>query len=304
MQEATIRIGLDRISSILNYAGSDGLLAFLSVETFKYFEDRYASFELMKEHYSLIKNENDWTNAMNKLVEMRLANNLQKHYITISKLNGWKEWAKTHTPKSLEFNGFIIFNMCEFYKRMQRKIDLKDLIYLTIRENVVQDKNYSRGFVKELTGLSSEEQKKIEERHPDLVEVVGNQFVPVSKQTKVDDDKPIFPGVFVPTHFKCKSVTPKFSNCKTIQSGNKVKIKNLNLSYFQVCKRFNNSCKREKVKNPIVIDSSKTFHNAIGNYIHKNDYNLPKLFNNITPENVVVINEKGYVKSLRNSINL
>lgn len=304
MQDATIRIGLDRISSILNYAGTDGLLAFLSVETFKYFEDRYASFELMKKHYSLIKNENDWTKAMDKLVEMKLANNMQKYYITVKKLNNWKEWATTHTPKSLEFNGFIIFNMHEFYKKVHKKVDLKDLIYLTIRENVVKEKTYSRGFVKDLTGLSAEEQKKIEERHPDLVEVVGNQYVPISKETKVDSNKPIFPGEFVPSKFKCKRNSPRFSNCKIIQSGNKVKIKNLNLSYFQVGKRFNNSCKREKVKNPIVIDSSKTFQQSNGNYIHQNDYKLPKLFINIIPENVIVLDEKGYVKSLKNSINL
>lgn len=334
MQNATISLGVDRISSILTYAGTDALLAYLSVETFKHFEDKYCNFNLLG-NFSLIKSEKVWLESMDKLVEMKLATACGNYYITRTTLNDWQEFAKKNTPKSLQFNGFIVFNMTELYKNSDTKTRLKDLIYLTIRENVVKDRNYSREFVKDLTGFDKEAQKRIEERNSDIVEVIGDQFKPISKFDKVDDKKPIFPGHFVPSQLKCIRVSNKNSSCRVIQSGNKVKIKPLNLSYFKVGKRFNDSCKRDEVKSmkgnnescnrgkvvsrkivpknslqwndfDMVIDSSRDFENySDQKLVHKNDRRKSswKNFKTMNYSKIMVLDQNGSLKTLGESIN-
>ena len=152
----------------------------------------------------------------------------------------------------------------------------------------------------------------------------------------MDEKKPIFPGHFVPSQLKCVKVNHKNSNCNVIQHGNKIKIKPLNLSYFKVGKRFNDSCKRDEVKsakginNPcnrgevisrkivpknslqwndfdMVIDSSRDYGNHyVQGFVSKNDRRQSswKKFKSLKFEKIMVLNHNGSLKTLGESINL
>ena len=226
-----IKIDLNVVSSIMNFAGYQGLLNYLSIETYKkVVKDEYVNCTNLAQFSFL--DEETWIKHMDLLVEMELATKNGSKYITRRKLKNWHGFANEKTPDSLTLNGSIVFNMTEIYKK---KNDLKDLLYLSLVENIMKGRSISRSFITKLTGFNKYAQRSIEERYNGtLVEKVTHHMpVTDSEQTINKLEKmPVFYGVISPKHMYCTKTSKDKSNCKVIQQGNKLKIKKLNLSYF------------------------------------------------------------------------
>jgi len=324
IEKDQLKLEVRLVSSILNYAGHKGLLTYLSSEVYKkLIKDEYINYNKISQ-YSFSKHEKEWNHFMDKLVEMDLAVKNGSSYITRTKKKDWSEFCDKETSKCNKFNGHIIFNMTELYKARKRD-DIKDLIYLSIRHSVIGEKSISRQFIKELTGVDKNTQRKIEQRqnetHCDVIE----HHIPISykehKNGKVGDI-PVFTGHVERNSMTCFKSKKKKSNCDVIQLGSKVKVKNLNLCHFLKNKKYINysstnnlsslnksSTKDGEVQHQnveLTLDTSGSYKSyKRDGYISTKDYKKQtwSYFKNSRFHKVAVLDNKGNLSDLRSCLN-
>jgi hypothetical protein len=313
-----IKLDLTLVSSIMNYAGYEGLLNYLSIETYKKnIKDEYLDFSKF-EPYSFF-NQKKWECSMDRLVEMSLVVKNKDHYISRKKNKDWFHFCENKTPMSNSLNGFIVFNLTELYKKRQDK-HLKDYIYLSLVENVLKGKSYSRNFIKKITGIKPQQQRAIEDRHKGTIVLeVQKHHIPVNdneiKNKKVRDI-PVFNGVVSPKHMVCHKTSKNNSNCNVIQLGNKLKIKDQHISYFQIKKTFkkskslNDELKSSEVQDwedfDMVLDTSKKARsNKFKGILSVKDTRRMswKDFHHYDYDRVGVISENGTLVPLRTLLN-
>jgi hypothetical protein len=319
LEKDQVKLDLSLVSSIMNFAGYKGLLGYLSVETYKQVEkDEYLDFHKISQ-FSFEETKENWEEIMDKLVEMKLATKNGQKYITRRKLKDWKVFSSENTNFSNKFNGYIIFNMTELYKCKNNKENLKDLLYLSIHENVIRGKSISRNFIKDLTGIGKNYQKTIEKKYEGTLVEVVDHHIPLNDKEQKLSNKPVFNGVISPKHLFCTKTSKKKSNCKVIQLGNKVKIKKLNLSTFKSkkvkskiikSKFLNESFTNNEVQDwenfDMVIDTSKeSKSNKFKGVLSVNDKRSIswKDFYHYDYENVAVITGNGTFSDIRSSLN-
>jgi hypothetical protein len=183
-----LRLDLSLVSSILNHAGFQGLLNYISLETYKKLvRDEYVNYTKFQA-YSFM-DEKSWVTHMEKLVEMKLAVKTSDHYITRSKLKDWKQFINANMDYCLKFNGYLVFDVAELYK-MKDVTNLKDLIFLSIVREVIKGKSISRKFIRQLTGCDIALQKRIEERNEEIVEKISHH-VPLKEYEGKKIDQPL-----------------------------------------------------------------------------------------------------------------
>jgi hypothetical protein len=233
-----LRLDLSLVSSVMNHAGYKGLLNYMSLEVYKRaIKDEYVNFQKIKD-FSFIKDEKTWYHFMDKLVEMKLAVKNGSSYITKSKKKEWKKFLFENHKHCSKFNGFLHFDMSILHKIYKDNDinEMKDLIYLTIVDKGIIGNSTSRAFRESLTGVSPKSQKQIEKRQLGKLVDVSEHHIPVyhleTKDNKVGDI-PVFNGVTSTKHMVCHKSTNKKSNCKVIQLGNKLKVKDLNFCSFE-----------------------------------------------------------------------
>ena len=254
-----------------------------------------------------MNNKSEWNVFMDKLVEMGLSVKNGEHYITRSKLKSWKKWCSEKMPFVLDLNGYIIYELSFLYKNKNNS-NLRDLIYLSLIENVGRGKSLSRSFIKKFTGLSDQKQRKLENKYKGSLIETEEYHVPLNDKEQKETDKPIFNGVISPKEMKCMKTNKKKSNCKVIQLGNKTKIKKINLSSFlsKKSKRSNDSAEAPEVLDwenfDMVIDcsteaSSSKFRGILST---KDTRKISwKDFSHYDYENVKVFDEEGNLTSIR-----
>jgi len=231
-EKNNLKLRLSLVSSILHECGTEGLLSYISVETYKKIaKDEYVTFEMLKD-FSLLSDKNEWEDLMNHLEEMKLVVKNGNHFITRSKMKEWKKWTAINRSVSLKFNGHIVIDLTKLYK-LKNKEDLKDFIYLSLINCVLENKSISRQFIYEMTGVKKVEQRRIEERQAEHIEV-KQHVIPVSKTEQYElINHPIMDGTLNIKKLKCKKTKQAFSNCKVTQVGNKY---NINLKLFKFLK--------------------------------------------------------------------
>jgi len=316
-----IKLELPVVASIMNFAGYKGLLNYLSLETYKkVVKDEYLNFKKVSD-YSFIKSESQWIKFMDKLVDMDLAAKNGKYYVTKRKLKGWRTFSEKNTPQCMKLNGYIIFNMSDLYN-MRNEENIKDFIYLSLVENVIKGKSISRKFIKDITGVSSNIQRKIEKKYKDNVVFSIEHHVPISDREQSEgmvNGIPVFKGAISPKHMYCTKTKKEKSNCEVIQLGNKLKIKKLNISYFvskkvnvskKKSKLLNDSFKNEKVEDwdnfDMVLDTSiEGKSNKFRGILSINDprYISWKDFKHYDYENVAVLTGNGALTDVRSILN-
>jgi hypothetical protein len=319
-----IRLDLSLVSSILNHAGYKGLLNYLSLETYKKVKkDEYVNFDAMGE-YAFIKSEKDWISSMDTLVEMKLAVKKGNYYISRSKKKEWRQFQEQFIKQSKKFNGFIHFDMTEIYIHKENP-ELTDLLYLSIHQQVIRGKSISRGFIKDLTGVGKTLQRTIEDRQDGRYLEKIEHHIPVGYGEEYKDkvgDIPTFNGRFNPKHLKCHKTNKSKSNCKVIQLGNKVKIKDLRICEFEFPKNSfkkvksnldclnDSSMQSEEVQdwnnlNMVLDTSEKSKSNKFRGMLSTKDnrYMSWKDFKNYDYDKVNVLSEDGTLLQLRDTLN-
>lgn len=315
-----IKVDLSVVSSIMHFAGHEGLLCYLSLETYKTFKkDEYLTHDMLGE-FGFIKLDSSWTRHMNLLVDMKLATRNGDHFITRRKLKDWRVFASQTTPQSLEFNGYIYFNMSQLYRRRNECKNLRDLIYLSLVDNLARGKSISRPFIRKLTGISKFVQRNIEKKYNDIYIQKREHHIPLSDKEVDKQNTPVFHGQFRPNELKCGKSLKSKSNCKVIQLGNKLKIKDLNISYFKnkkvksksmsPSKNPNKSLPNDEVcdweKFDMVFDESDdSKSNKFKGILSVNDPRKMswKDFNHYDYDTVKVLSKKGCFENLRNILN-
>jgi hypothetical protein len=209
----------------MNNGGYKCLLTYLSMECYKKtVEEEYLTYEKFKD-YSFL-NEKEWTYFMNKLCKIKLAVKKGDHYITRSKYKEWRRYTEVNDKKCLKFNGNMYYDMSLLYTN-RGKDNLKDLVYIDLRNSVVRNKSISRKWVCDLTGVGIKAQKRLEKKYEDDLLIKSEHHIPVDhnevKKNKVGKI-PTFDG-YIDHHsmscFKTKNKS-KQSNCRVIQLGNKI----------------------------------------------------------------------------------
>jgi len=236
------------------------------------------------------------------------------HFITRVKLKEWKQYSTQNDPKPLTLNGFIVFNMSELYK-LKNNPDLKDLIILSVIQNVTKGRSVSREFIQTLTGLKAHQQQKLAERNPELIKTLET-IIPINEieERNIVNKNKIFSGVYLPQLIKCKKATKKYSNCKIAQQGNRYKIKDLGFSFFEYKKSSvsytrppnNFLLDKKEVRDwedfDIVLDASKNSDTirlrGIINMKDKKETSW-KDFKTYDTQNVDVLKENGILTNLR-----
>lgn len=315
-------VDLKVVSSILNYTGYKGLLNYLSVQTYKSLvKDEYVNFSKIKE-FSFIKDEKTWIHFMDKLVEMNLAVKNGNSYITKTKLKTFWSFLNEKQKNCKKFNGSIVFDMFQLYRFREDK-NIKDIIYLGILGSVIKGRSISRKFIKDLTGVSPETQKRIEKRcSEEYIDDIVTHHIPVScdeiKNKKVNNI-PVFRGYFDQQNMQCsKSSNKKINNCDVIQLGNKVKVSTkIDFCYFNKDKKFEKpNSDINNLNNPdgevqnwesisMVLDTSESSKtNKLRGIVSTNDkrYKSWKDFNSYDYHSVKILNEKG-VEDFRSLLN-
>jgi len=311
LEKDQIQLDLPVVASILHYAGYNGLLSYLALETHKrVLKDEYLSFE-KSEKTRFLENKEDWELYSQKLVDMGLAVKNGSHFITKSKMTSWKGWCEANFPNVLSLNGSIVFEMTELYK-MKNNEELRDILYLSIIENINKGKSMSRSFIFKFTGLSSEKQKKLEDRYEGKYLTKETHHIPLNDKEQKETDKPLFNGVVSPKEMICVKTNRKKSNCKVIQLGNKVKIKKLKVSNFvykKISKASNNVKKVAEVQDwenfDMVIDCSTeaTSSKFRGILSTKDTRKISwKDFKHYDYDNVKVFDQHGNLTSFRTII--
>jgi hypothetical protein len=319
-----IRLDLSLVSSILNHAGYKGLLNYLSLETYKRVnKDEYVDFHAMGE-FAFIKDEKTWISFMDKLVGMKLAVRKGNYYISRTKKKDWRQFQDLFIKQSKRFNGFLHFDMTEIYI-LKESPELMDLLYLSIHQQVIKGKSISRGFIKDLTGVDKNLQRKIEDRQEDRYLEKITHHIPVGygeEYEKKVGDIPTFNGHFNPRHMKCFKTSKKKSNCKVIQLGNKVKIKDLRICEFEYPKKAfkkhisnlnhlnDSSLQSDEVQewndlNMVLDTSESSKSNKFRGMLSTKDrrYASWKDFKNYDYDKINVISEDGTLIELRDTLN-
>lgn len=322
IEKDQIKVDLALVSSIMNYAGYKGLLNYLSLETYKkVIKDEYVNYSKFQQ-YSFLP-ESQWGKFMDKLVEMKIAVKNGSSYITRTKLKNWRDYALDNQKQCLKFNGYLVFNMAELYKRREDK-DIKDIIYLGIIKSVTGGKSMSRGFIKSLTGVAETSQRRIEKRQEGNLIEVSDHHIPVGDTEFINNklgDIPVFNGYVDAKSMTCNKTSKKKSNCKVVQLGNKLKIKDLRIiEFIRKKNRFNKvksnldhlneSPKADEVQDwdglNMVIDTSKdSSSNKFRGVLSSKDtrYTSWKDFKHYDYENVKVLDEDGNIADLRDILN-
>jgi hypothetical protein len=313
-----VKVDLILLSSILNYAGEDGLLNYLSITTYKrIINSGYVNYEKFKD-YAFINSESKWIESMDKLVEMGLAVKNGTQYTTKTNKKQWYKFVEEKQKFCKKFNGYMHFDVTELYVLRNNK-DLKDIIYLGIRDRVIKSKSISRRFIKELTGCSIYRQKQVEHNLESVYLEMEEHHIPVSdnevKNNKLGDI-PVFSGNFSPKHMLC--VKSKKGNCKVVQLGNKVKVKNIRICSFERKKQkvVKPQSSLDSLNNPsketgenqdwesfsMVIDTSgSSKSNKFRGILSSNDYRYSswKDFKHYDINKVNVLNPDGSMEDLR-----
>ena len=322
LEKDQIKVDLSLVSGIMNYAGYKGLLNYLALETYKkVVRDEYVNYSNFAQYSFLTGSQ--WVKFMDKLVDMRVAVKNGTSYITRTKLKNWRDFALDNQKASLKLNGYLIFNMSEFYKSRELP-DIKDRIFLSIVRAVTRGKSMSRGFIKSLTGISATSQRKIESRQQGTLLETNEQHIPVGDMEYKDGkvgDIPVFNGYVHPKSMTCNKTNKVKSNCKVIQLGNRLTIKDLHLIEFAWKKtrfnksksnldQLNESPKGNEVQSwddlNMVIDTSEGSNsNKFRGVLSVNDkrYTSWKDFEHYDYENVKVLDENGNIADLRDILN-
>jgi len=317
-----VKVDLSLVSSVLHHAGMNGLLNYLSVQTYKrIINSGYVNFEKFSD-YSFINSEAEWISSMDKLVEMGLAIKNGEQYTTKTNKKNWYKFVDENQKFCKRFNGFIHFDLSELYI-IKDNDDLHDIIYLGIRDKVIGSKSISRRFIRELTGYTVYKQKKVEKELDGRYLEMEEHFIPLSDNEVKDNklgDIPVFKGRFIPKEMVC--VRSKKSNCKVAQLGNRVKVKNVRVCSFERKKQSFNKPKSnlDSLNKPsyeageiqdwesfsMVIDTSgSSKSNKFRGILSTEDYRYTswKDFKSYDIHKVCVLKEDGSLEDLRNIIN-
>jgi len=309
-QKSKLRFHTSMASSILHHCGYEGLLCFAELTTYKRFMgDKYVNFESLGKA-RLTTDKTRFLKIIEKLVEMKLVNKMGDNYTVRRKFKEWKEWASENTKESLTLGGFIDLKLCPLYKSKSRE-DLRELIYLSVITSTVKSKSISRGFIQKLTGLSKQCQRKIEKKFPDLVSIESN-YVAVDRDEKSFFSQPSYAGNINGKYMHCGK-TSKRGNCRVVQTGNALKLKNENLKLFESVKTKNYN-KKPSILNNILTrecEVQSLDHIDLLVDISKDAINGPKVataksninFRNVQLKKTFVIDELGNVKNIRHTFN-
>lgn len=329
LTDSVVKLDLSLVSSIMNYCGYKGLLNYISVMQFKQLPEYgncYVSHQKNFRSFSFIERESEWNHFMDKLVEMKLAVKNGYYYTIRTKLKEWKEFANIHTPDCFTFHGYINFNMTKLYQERNKGSRLEDLIYLSLIDNVIKGRSISRGWKQKFTGIIPSEQRKIEKRNEDVIQVIQH-YVPVHQKETENGrvgSKVVTLGQVYTDTVKVNCDLNEKKNCKVFQVGNRTQVKPYVLvSEFQTKKGFKVQKKTDlnqlndslEVGDGIrwrdlsaVIDTSmdlddrsKRTHKFLN--VKDKRYKTWKDFSNLEYDRILVLNEKGQLSNLRKYLN-
>ena len=238
-------------------------------------------------------------------------------------MKAWKKYLYALQPQCTKFNGFLHFDVTELY-RFRGKEDLKKVLYFGIMESFLNNKSISRGFIKDLTGVSPHSQRKME--GSDLINI-EEHVIPVSHQEGNETHLGSIPkinGYIDAKHMSCVKSKKSKSNCRAVQLGNRLKIKNVKICSFEYPKekfvksksnldQINKSSieKNDEVYSwddlSLVIDTSSgggsLKSRGIVNYSDTR-FSSWEDFKNYDYAKVNILSEQGEYTNLRDNINL
>lgn len=292
-----------------------GLLEYIALNTFKDYNpvNPYAQWSTIKP-YSFAKTETEWLKKMRKLEKMGLVFKKGEKYIQRTKLKDWHEYEKDEFILSL--HGSMSIDRFDLYELHKNKYeDFRDYIYIGLINSIVNGKNYSRGWIKKVTGYSPYMQKTIEAKHLDKI-TVSKKLSAITSYSNQEElkNKIVFPAYVDLKNKTISKSVGKSGNCSAIQQGNNYSIKdNYIFSVVRNNNRKEKSAFYKMLNEDVEIKSNEEYDAVFSEEKHKNVRNelffsnlvynkfaTEKLMRTLNFSNTAFVTDDGSLKSLSN----